>query len=99
ITEWNWRFLTRMTAEARAKIYAPIFENVLTTRCMPEIYQFQFQDSLAMNPTSLKGIRHYELLNLSRRPRPEAFEMMRLIQKYASPTSPQRVVSVPHQSI
>src|SRR5207249_9319514 len=71
ITEWNWRFLTRMTPENRAKVYPPIFENVLAARCMPEIYQFQFQDSLAMAPRTLRGIRHYELLNVSRRPRPE----------------------------
>ncbi|MEA2734933.1 MAG: hypothetical protein QOE14_1384, partial [Humisphaera sp.] len=57
ITEWNWRFLTRMTPEARAEVYAPIFENVLKTRCMPLIYQFQFQESLAMTTKSLRGIR------------------------------------------
>src|SRR5205814_924976 len=34
ITEWNWRGLTRLTPEARAKVYPPIFENVLATRCM-----------------------------------------------------------------
>ncbi|MBA4185856.1 MAG: hypothetical protein H0X49_17900, partial [Acidobacteria bacterium] len=68
ITEWNWRFLTRMTPEDRAKVYAPIFENVLKTRSMPVMYQFQFNESLAMNPKALKGIRHYEQLWLSRRP-------------------------------
>ena len=85
ITEWNWRFLTRMTPEARAEIYPPIFENVLKTRCMPIIYQFQLQESLAMASKTLRGIRHYEQLNLSRRPRPEAFEMRRLIDRYGDP--------------
>jgi hypothetical protein len=56
ITEWNWRFLTRMTPEARAQVYPPIFENVLKTKCMPLIYQFQLQESLAMSSKSLRGI-------------------------------------------
>lgn len=94
ITEWNWRGLTRMTPEARAKIYAPIFENVLLTHSMPEIYQFQFQESLAMNPRTLTGIRHYEPLWLSRRLKPEAFELMRLIEKYSSPDAPNRLVKI-----
>ena len=94
ITEWNWRFLTRMTFEERAKIYPPIFENVLAARCMPVIYQFQFQDSLAMNPTGLKGIRRYEQLLLSRRAKPEALQMMRLIEKYASPEAGVRRIGV-----
>src|SRR5207247_5829689 len=96
ITEWNWRFLTRMTEDDRAKVYPPIFENVLKTRCMPVFYQFQFQESLAMASRTLRGIRHYELLNLSRRPRPEAMEFMKLIDKYASPTTPNRMIAVNH---
>jgi hypothetical protein len=85
ITEWNWRFLTRMTPEARAEVYAPIFENVLKTQCMPTVYQFQFQESLAMASKTLRGIRHYELLNLSRRLRPEALEFMDLMERYGNP--------------
>jgi hypothetical protein len=99
ITEWNWRGLTRMTEENRAKVYAPIFENVLKTRSVPVIYQFQFNESLAMNPRSLKGIRHYEPLWLSRRPKPEAFELARLIQQYAAPTHPNRLVDVNHVAL
>ncbi len=95
ITEWNWRFLTRMSFEDRAKVYPPIFENVLKTKCMPTMYQFQFQDSLAMNPAGLKGMRRYEQILLSRRPKPEAFEMMKLITKYASPNHPNRQLDVP----
>ncbi|MEO6435122.1 MAG: hypothetical protein ABIP55_05105, partial [Tepidisphaeraceae bacterium] len=93
ITEWNWRFLTRMTPEARAEVYPPIFENVLKTRCMPMVYQFQFQESLAMASKTLRGIRHYEQLNLSRRPRAEAFEMMTLIDRYGDPNGPIRRLS------
>lgn len=99
ITEWNWRFLTRMTFDARAKVYPPIFENVLATRCMPTIYQFQFQDSLAMNPTTLKGMRRYELLLLSRRPKPEALELENLVDKYGSPRSPHRLLKVDRQVV
>ena len=99
ITEWNWRFLTRMTEDARAKIYAPIFENVLQTRSMPTIYQFQFNETLAMNPKSLKGIRHYEQLWLSRRPKPEAFVLSNLINKYGAPTHPNKLVNVGHEIV
>jgi len=95
ITEWNWRFLTRMTFDERARIYPPIYENVLKTRCMPTLYQFQFQDSLAMNPTTLRGMRRYEQILLSRRPKPEALEMMKLITKYAAPDHPNRTLDVP----
>ncbi|MEP6686356.1 MAG: hypothetical protein ABJB22_06215, partial [Verrucomicrobiota bacterium] len=88
ITEWNWRGLSRLTPEARAKVYAPIFENVLKTRSVPEIYQFQFNESLAMDPLTLKGIRHYEPIWFSRRPKPEALELMRLIREYSLPSNP-----------
>ena len=96
ITEWNWRFLTRMTPEDRAKVYAPIFENVLKTRSMPVMYQFQFNESLAMNPRVLKGIRHYEQIWLSRRPKPEAFVLSGLINKYSASSHPNKVVDVQH---
>ena len=96
ITEWNWRFLTRMTPQARAKVYPPIFENILKTKAIETIYQFQFNDSLAMNPTTLKGIRHYEQLNLSRRPKPEAMEMAKLIAKYSDPAGGARRISIDH---
>jgi hypothetical protein len=99
ITEWNWRFLTRMTPEDRAKVYAPIFENVLKTRSMPVMYQFQFNESLAMNPKALKGIRHYEQIWLSRRPKPEAFVLSGLINKYGAPTHPNRLVEVEYVAV
>ena len=99
ITEWNWRFLTRMTPEERAKVYAPIFENVLKTRSMPTMYQFQFNETLAMNPKSLKGIRHYEQIWLSRRPKPEAFVLSDLIKKYSSPTHQNRLINIEHVEV
>ncbi len=88
ITEWNWRFLTRMTPEDRAKIYPPIFENVFAARSCPVFYQFQFNESLAMASHTLRGIRHYDLVALSRRPRPEAIHLVELIQKYGDPAAP-----------
>ena len=99
ITEWNWRFLTRLTPEERAKVYAPIFENVLKTRSMPTMYQFQFNESLAMNPKALKGIRHYEQIWLSRRPKPEAFVLSGLINKYGAPTHPNKLVNAEYSVI
>ncbi len=99
ITEWNWRFLTRMTPEDRAKVYAPIFENVLKTRSMPAMYQFQFNETLAMNPKALKGIRHYEQIWLSRRPKPEAFVLSGLINKYGAPTHPNKLVNVEYSVV
>jgi hypothetical protein len=48
-----------------------------------------------MNPTTLKGMRRYEQILLSRRPKPEAFEMMKLIKKYAAPDHPNRLLDVP----
>jgi len=99
ITEWNWRFLSRMTPEDRAKVYAPIFENVLKTRSMPTMYQFQFNESLAMNPKALKGIRHYEQIWLSRRPKPEAFVLSGLINKYGAPTHPNKLLSVEYSVV
>ena len=94
ITEWNWRFLSRLTPEDRAAVYAPVFENVLKTRSMPTMYQFQFNESLAMNPRVLKGIRHYEQIWLSRRPKPEAFVLSGLIKKYGSPDHPNRRIDI-----
>ncbi|MEP6911719.1 MAG: hypothetical protein ABI923_03130, partial [bacterium] len=94
ITEWNWRGLTRLTPEARAKVYPGIFENVLKTRSVPEIHEFQFTESLAMDPLTLKGIRHYEPLWLSRRPKPEALELMRLIRDYSLPDNSVRLLDL-----
>jgi hypothetical protein len=59
---------------------------------MPLIYQFQLQESLAMSSKSLRGIRHYELLNLSRRAKPEALEMMDLIEQYGNPNLPHQLI-------
>ena len=97
ITEWNWRQLTRMTPESRAKIYPAIFENALATRAIPEMYQFQFNETLAPNPRIGRGnvLRHYELIHLSRRPKLEALELMKLIEKYVAEADEVRLLKVP----
>jgi hypothetical protein len=95
-TEWNWRFLTRMSAEARAKEYPAIFDGLLATRSISELYQFQFQETMCVNPETNRAIRHYEPLWLSRRPKPEAFELMKLMDRYAAPTTPNRMVGADH---
>lgn len=98
ITEWNWRQLTRMTPEARAKIYPAVFDNALATRAIPEMYQFQFNETLAPNLRAGRGniLRHYELIHLSRRPKLEAFELMKLIKKYSAEDDALRMLDAPH---
>jgi hypothetical protein len=85
-----------MTPEARAKAYPPVMENLLATRSIRELYQFQFQETMCVNPHTRKGIRHYELLWLSRRPKPEAFELMKLMDAYAAPDTPNRQIAIDH---
>lgn len=98
VTEWNWRGLTRLTTEARTRIYPAIFDNLLSTRSVPEFHQFQFNETLAVNPGSGRGnlLRHYELLYLSRRVKPEALELMKLIRQYSAADEPVRLLAVPH---
>ena len=101
ISEWNWRGLTKMSESNRAEIYRPIMENVLATRAIPDFYEFQFNETLAPNPRLGRGnlLRHYELLNLSRRPKLEAFELMKLIEQYSAPEDPVRVIESSHEAV
>jgi hypothetical protein len=98
VTEWNWRGLTRLTADARAGIYPAIFDNALSTRAIPELHQFQFNETLAVNPGTGRGnlLRHYELVHVSRRLKPEALELMKLIRKYSAADEPVRLLDIPH---
>jgi hypothetical protein len=95
-TEWNWRFLTTMSPEARAKVYPDIFDGLLSTRSISELYQFQFNETMCVNPETNKAIRHYEAIWLSRRPKPEAFELMKLMDRYAAPDTPNRQIAADH---
>ena len=101
ISEWNWRGLTRMSEEKRAKIYPPIFDSVLATRSLSDFYEFQFNETMAPNPRLGRGnlLRHYELLNLSRRPKLEAFEFMKLIERYSPPTDAVRIIQSSHEAV
>ncbi|MEO6239581.1 MAG: hypothetical protein ABIQ52_21505, partial [Vicinamibacterales bacterium] len=97
ITEWNWRGLTRMTPEARAKVYPAIIGGALEGRGIGEFHLFQFQETLAVNPRlGLAGIRHYEPLHLSRRPKPEAFELMKLMHRFVGAEDPIRRLESSH---
>ncbi|MGI8965599.1 MAG: COG1470 family protein [Limisphaerales bacterium] len=96
VTEWNYRGLTRMSPEDRAKMYPQIFEGALNTRSISDFYQFQFQETLAPNPVSGRGnlLRHYEIFNLSRHPKREAFEFAKIIQRYIAADDPAKILSV-----
>ena len=97
ITEWNWRGLTRMTPEARAEVYPAIIGGALESRAIGEFHQFQFQETLAVNPRlGRTGIRHYEPLQLSRRPKPEAFELMSLMHRFVGAEDPIRRLESAH---
>lgn len=93
--EFNWKELTRLAPAARLKEFTNIYQDVLEPRQIPEVFQFQFHESLAFNP-AIGGsfTRHYEPLGLDRRPKPEAFETMRLIRKYDRPDAPVREVPI-----
>jgi hypothetical protein len=101
ISEWNWRGLTKMSEAERAQIYPPIMENVLATRAIPDFYEFQFNETMAPNPRAGRGnlLRHYELLNLSRRPKLEAFEFMKLIERYSANDDPVRIIESSHEAV
>jgi len=93
--EFNWKILTRWSPESRAKEFAKIYSGMLEPRAIPEFMQFHWQETLSVNPrTTRQAIRHYETIHLDRRPKPEAFELMMLIRKYARQDSPARVLPI-----
>ena len=93
--EFNWKSLTRLSPEARRAEYAEIFETMLRPRAIPEFFQFHLQETIGVNPSiGRSGIRHYEVLSLDRRPKPEALELMRLVRQYTRGDAPVRDVPV-----
>lgn len=87
--EFNWKELTRLAPEARAKKFAEVYGSMLAPRAIPEFLQFQFQETMSVNPSICRqGIRHYETIYLDRRPKPEAIELMKLIRGYCRNDSP-----------
>ncbi len=93
--EFNWKELTRHSPEERLPEFTAVYEAVLGPRAIPDVVQFQLQESLSFNP-AISGTytRHYETLSLDRRPKPEAFELMRLVRKYGPPDAPGTVLPV-----
>ncbi len=93
--EFNWKDLTRFSPEKRGEEFGAIYRAVLQPRALPEVLHFQFHEDLAFNP-SVAGTssRHYEPLGLDRRPKPEAFEAMKLMREYERPDAPTRRLPV-----
>jgi hypothetical protein len=95
IGEFNWKDLTKLSPEARRAKFVEVYESVLAPRVVPELMQFQLQEQMAFNTTVAgSSSRHYEPIGLDRRPKPEAFETMRLIRKYGRPDAPVRTLPV-----
>ena len=89
LSEFNWKSLTRLDPETRRLKAAEIYDAILTPRALPEVYLFQFQETISVNPAVARnGTRHYELVGLDRRPKPEAFELMQRIRQYGRPDAP-----------
>ncbi|MCC6483467.1 MAG: hypothetical protein IT209_01365 [Armatimonadetes bacterium] len=87
--EFNWKELTRLSPEERARRFALIYGEMLQPRAIPEFLEFHFQETLSVNPrVSRQGVRHYEIVNLDRCPKPETYEFLKLIRKYAPADSP-----------
>ena len=95
IGEFNWKDLTRLSPEVRRGEFARIYEMVLASRQIPEVQQFQFHETLTFNPAIAgSASRHYEPLSLDRRPKPEAFELMRLIREHGPNEASVRELSI-----
>ncbi|MDQ2667558.1 MAG: hypothetical protein M3Z05_16300 [Gemmatimonadota bacterium] len=93
--EFNWKDLTLLSPEARPREWETIYRNVLATRSVQEIIQFQFQESIAFN-TTVAGTksRHYEPVGIDRKPKPEAFVAMKLMREFGRPDAPVTVMPV-----
>lgn len=93
--EFNWKLLTALSPEARAKEVAQIYAKMLEPRAIPTFCQFHWQETMSVNPRlTRQGIRHYETINLDRTPKPEALALMTLIRKYARPDAPVRMLPI-----
>lgn len=93
--EFNWKYLTHLSPEIRAKEFKGIYGRMLEPRAIPEFMQFQWQETLSVNPRlTRQGLRHYETINLDRRPKSEAFEFMKLIREHSRPDSPVRALPI-----
>jgi hypothetical protein len=95
IGEFNWKELTKLSPEARRPEVGKVYDEVLEPRAIPEIFEFQFQESLSFNPAIAGGFtRHYEPLAVDRRPKPEAAELLRIIRENARADAPIRAMPI-----
>jgi hypothetical protein len=94
LSEFNWKNLTRFSPADRVAEYKRIFGAMLEPRAIPEFYQFQFHETIAVNPSARGGIRHYETIMLDRRPKPEAQVLMDLICRYSGADTPVRQLAI-----
>ncbi|MBN2210545.1 MAG: hypothetical protein JW709_04040 [Sedimentisphaerales bacterium] len=86
LTEFNWKGFTRLSPADRSEMYREVFTNMLAPRAFGEFFQFHLQETLAPNPILARsGIRHYEILYLDRRLKPEGFILHELMRRYAPP--------------
>lgn len=93
--EFNWKKMTQFSPEARAKEWALIFNSLLSSRSVPELLQFHWQETACVNPELCRqGIRHYETIYLDRRPKPEAIEFMKLIRENCRPDATVRELPI-----
>ncbi len=93
--EFNWKYLTYLSPEVRAREFKGIYSKMLEPRAIPEFFQFHWQETMSVNPRlTRQGLRHYEMINLDRRPKSEAIEFMKLIKEYARPDAPVRVLPI-----
>lgn len=93
--EFNWKSLTRLSPENRRREFRTIYNEMLEPRAIPQFFQFHFQETVSVNPSiSRSGIRHYETISLDRRPKPEAEELIEIIQHHARPDLPERELQI-----
>ena len=95
LSEFNWKSLTRLSPEARRAHAAEIYDAILSPRALPEVYLFQFQETISVNPTVARnGTRHYELVGLDRRPKLETADLMDRIRRYGRTDAPMNALPV-----
>lgn len=93
--EFNWKSLTRLAPAARRAAVDSVYAAALRPRAIPEVFLFQFQETIGVNPSiSRSGVRHYEPMMLDRRPKPEALDLMEEIRRYSRADAPVRVLPV-----
>ena len=100
LTEFNWKSFTYDSPESRLALCEQLWENLLSPRAYSEVYQFHLQETLCVNPSVARsGIRHYEILYLDLRPKPEAAPLVQRIRQYASPDAPFMQLPVELESV